>query len=98
MGQTATTIRMDSDLKLQFDSLCNEFGMSANTAFNIFARSVVRNRRIPFPIEASQSPVEKGRSAFLQLRKSAQDNGLDSMTLEDINREIAEAEILSNPQ
>jgi len=98
MGQTATTIRMDSDLKLQFDSLCNEFGMSANTAFNIFARSVVRNRRIPFPIEASQYPSEKGRSAFMQLRKSAQDNGLDSMTLEDINREIAEAEILNNPQ
>ena len=52
MAQTAMTIRMDNDLKVQFDALCDEFGMSTNTAFNIFARTVVRNRRIPFIIEA----------------------------------------------
>ena len=54
MTQTAMTIRMDSELKVQFDALCDEFGMSTNTAFNIFARAVVRNRRIPFVIEASR--------------------------------------------
>ena len=27
------TIRMDSDLKAQFDALCNEFGMSTNCAY-----------------------------------------------------------------
>lgn len=35
-----------------FDSLCEEFGMSTNTAFNIYVRQVVRSRRIPFAIEA----------------------------------------------
>lgn len=35
-----------------FDSLCKEFGMSTNTAFNIYVRQVVRSRRIPFAIEA----------------------------------------------
>ena len=54
MGQTAMTIRMDNDLKVQFDALCGEFGMSANTAFTIFARAVVRGRKIPFVIEASK--------------------------------------------
>lgn len=38
MGQAAVTIRMDADIKRQFDALCQDFGMSANTAFNIFAR------------------------------------------------------------
>ena len=52
MAQTALTIRLDSDLKMQFDSLCEEFGMSTNTAFNIYVRQVVRSRRIPFAIEA----------------------------------------------
>ena len=37
MAQTAMTIRMDQDLKVQFDALCNEFGMSTNTAINIFS-------------------------------------------------------------
>lgn len=52
MGQAAVTIRMDADIKRQFDALCQDFGMSANTAFNIFARSVVRSRSIPFEIQA----------------------------------------------
>ena len=51
MAQSALTIRLDSDLKMQFDSLCEEFGMSTNTAFNIYVRQVVRSRRIPFAIQ-----------------------------------------------
>ena len=51
MSQSAYTIRLDSDLKNRFDTLCEGFGMSASTAFNIFVRAVVRQRRIPFEIE-----------------------------------------------
>ena len=43
--------RLDSDLKNRFDTLCEGFGMSASTAFNIFVRAVVRQRWIPFEIE-----------------------------------------------
>ena len=38
MAQSALAIRLDSDLKMQFDSLCEEFGISTNTAFNIYVR------------------------------------------------------------
>ena len=37
-AQSALTIRLDSDLKMQFDSLCEEFGMSTNPTFNIYVR------------------------------------------------------------
>lgn len=50
MPQTNINIRMDSDLKKQFDEFCDEIGMSMTTAFNIFAKTVVRERRIPFDI------------------------------------------------
>lgn len=78
MSQTALTIRLDADLKKQFDSLCEEFGMSANTAFNIYVRQVVRSRCIPFPIEASKKDkvVAKGRDAFYSMRQAATDAGL----------------------
>ena len=84
------TIRMDSDLKAQFDALCNEFGMSTNTAFNIFARTVVRKRRIPFPIEApaKDDVVNMGNAAFDEMRRIAAENGLSGMTLDEINEEI----------
>ena len=48
-----------------FDSLCEEFGMSANTAFNIYVRQVVRSRRIPFAIEApAKDDIMKFRLDF----------------------------------
>ena len=90
MRQTATTIRMDADLKAEFDKLCEEFGMSANTAFNIYAKTVVRQRRIPFPIETDpiDEVTERGRRAFWEIRRMAAENGTAGMSLEEINEEI----------
>ncbi len=90
MAQTATTIRMDSELKAEFDKLCDEFGTSANTAFNIYVKTVVRQRRIPFQIEADPNDevMERGRKAFYELCKIAAENGTAGMSLEEINKEI----------
>lgn len=84
------TIRMDNDLKVQFDALCDEFGMSANTAFNIFARAVVRKRSIPFAIEApaKEDKISKGKAAFDEIRAMVERGEISSMTLEEINEEI----------
>lgn len=50
-NQTANvTIRMDKNLKKQTEQLLNEFGMNMTTAFTIFAKTVVRQGRIPFEI------------------------------------------------
>ena len=48
------TVRMDTDVKKKFDELCNDFGMSANTAFNVFARAVIKQERIPFEVESEK--------------------------------------------
>ena len=56
MGQSTISVRLDDTIKKQFDSLCAEFGMSASTAFNIYARTVVRQRKIPFEITAENDP------------------------------------------
>ena len=90
MRQIATTIRMDADLKAEFDKLCDEFGMSANTAFNIYVKTVIRQRRIPFTIEADpiDDVMERGRKAFYEMRKMAAENGTAGMSLDEINEEI----------
>lgn len=59
MSTTAISIRLDSDIKKQFDKLCNEFGLSTNAAFNLFARTVVREQAIPFPISLKNSESEQ---------------------------------------
>lgn len=54
MPQVATTVRLDSNLKKEFDNLCTQFGMSSNAAFTVFARSVVQRKRIPFEIVSDE--------------------------------------------
>jgi len=91
MAQTAMTIRMDSDLKIKFNNLCEELGMSANTAFNIFARQAVRKRSIPFTIEASSKEDIRTQAleAIERIRQSAIESGVADMSLEEINEEIS---------
>ena len=98
MGQATFSVRMDDEIKSQFEQLCQEFGMSISTAINVFARAVVRERRIPFEIGAEPLPVvpanpslAKGLRAFMALRAEAAANGLDDMTLDEINAEISAA-------
>ena len=52
MASTNINIRMDSDLKRQFENFCSDMGMTMTTAFNIFAKKAVREYRIPFEIGA----------------------------------------------
>ena len=52
MAQTSINIRTDEELKRQFDIVCSELGLTLSTAMNIFMKTVVRQKRIPFPLEA----------------------------------------------
>ena len=90
MAQATFSVRMDETLKRQFDSLCQEFGMNASTAINVFARAVVRERKIPFEISSPETDItrEGALQAFMALRAQAKDNGVSDMSLDDINREI----------
>lgn len=89
MAQTSMTVRIDNQQKAMFDQLCEQFGMSANTAINIFVRQVIRNRRIPFVIAAPEQEDDlraKAIKAIQDIRKDAQNR--PELTLEEINAEI----------
>ena len=92
MAQATFSVRMDEALKRQFDALCADFGMNATTAFNIFARAVVREKRIPFEIQASETVSRAaGMQAFQALRAEAKKNGVQDLSLDEINEEIRKA-------
>jgi len=56
MSQATLNVRMDSQLKKQFEDLCVDFGMTPSTAVNVFVKTLVRERRIPFEISAPRDP------------------------------------------
>ena len=58
MATTTVQIRMDADLKRETEELLHEMGLNMTTAMNIFAKAIVKRRRIPFAITASENALE----------------------------------------
>jgi hypothetical protein len=52
MAQINVNIRMDETLKRDFETVCNEMGLTMTTAFTIFAKTVSSRKEIPFRISA----------------------------------------------
>ena len=95
MAQTAFTVRMDADIKKRFDELCTDFGMSANTAFNVFARTVVKQERIPFEVETEREleirkNVKEWKELVDSIRNEYYANGGKELSLDEINEIIHE--------
>lgn len=73
VAQVNVNIRMDADLKKQFEAFCSDIGMNMTTAFCVFAKMAVRERRIPFEITAGNDPfyslenIERLKRSIAQL-------------------------------
>jgi DNA-damage-inducible protein J len=65
---------MDEHLKKQFDAFCANVGMSASVAVNLFARAVIRERRIPFEIASYDDPFYSATNQARLRRSLAQLN------------------------
>lgn len=87
MAQTAITVRVDNNVKRQFDALCEQFGMSVNAAVNVFINAVVRTRSIPFTINVEENQTRKRLLEALY----APHPETPELTLDEINAEIKAA-------
>ena len=68
MSQTTFSVRMDSEVKRQLDDFCTNVGMNTSTAFNMFARAVLREKRLPFDVTTEIDPFYN-ESNFAHLRR-----------------------------
>lgn len=48
----SVNFKLDSDVKKSMESACSDMGLSMSAAFTIFAKTVGRERRIPFEVSA----------------------------------------------
>ena len=86
MAQVSMTVRMDSQLKQNFDALCARMGMSANAAMNIFANAVVMQRKIPFEIKAEPERTSMDAlESFREIRRMAEAGQFPDLTLDEID-------------
>ena len=91
MATAAFSVRMDEDLKNNFEKMCESFGISMTAAINLFATAVVNERRIPFEIRSKYPTREEALRLFESARAQALSKNPDGMTLDEINAEIAAA-------
>lgn len=52
------SIRLDNKTKDDFAKFCDTVGMSVSTLFSVFAKTVVREQKVPFEISAKNDAEE----------------------------------------
>ena len=62
-------LTVDDAMKSELEDMLSEMGMNLSTFFMIYARKVLRDRRIPFYIEAPDDPFYSPEN-MARLRKS----------------------------
>jgi DNA-damage-inducible protein J len=72
MSQATLSIRMDEDIKRRFDIFCADAGMNATVAVNMFARAVLREKRIPFKITGNDDPFYSAKNQAILLKSMEQ--------------------------
>ena len=73
MAQTTVSIRMDEGLKKELEWLCSELGMNITTAMTVFAKTAVRERRIPFDLALTPLSMPKA---------------IEDMTIEELDKKL----------
>ena len=51
MAMVNVNIRMEKDVKDKLNEFCKEVGMNMSTLFNVFAKKVVRENKVPFRLD-----------------------------------------------
>lgn len=71
MSQTTVNVRMDEELKKDFDGVCNELGITMSTAVIMLAKKMTREKRVPFEVSVdpfySDENMERLRKSIAQM-------------------------------
>ena len=74
MAQSIISIRMDSTLKAEFDTVCRDLGMSMSCAVVMLAKKMTREKRLPFEVSAdpfySEANMRRLRNAISQMEET----------------------------
>ncbi len=84
MAQTLVNFRIDETTKKQMEQICNELGITMSTAFNIFAKKMIREKRIPFDVSIDPFYSESNMKAIDESIKQLAKGKVVRKTLEEL--------------
>lgn len=65
MALSTLTARVDEKDKVDFDSFCSSVGLTSSAAINIYVKTVLRERKIPFEIKQEDSFFTAENQAYV---------------------------------
>ncbi len=65
-------IRMNRELKKQFEAFCNDVGINMTTAFTMFVKKTLMEQRIPFDIGCDKPQGREIAAILEELREMKQ--------------------------
>lgn len=91
MANALIQVRVDKELRADAVVVFGELGLDLSTAIRMFLVRSVREKGIPFSMKLDDDAVTNSAlAALMEASEIAQKIGIDGMTLEEINAEIAE--------
>ena len=83
MAQTLINFRIEKNTKKELEKICNELGITMSTAFNIFAKKVIREKRIPFDVSIDPFYSDSNQNALQESIKQLEEGKVVAKTMED---------------
>lgn len=90
MANSLIQLRVDEKLKVEASDIFEKLGLDLSTAIRIFLTRSVEEKGIPFTMKLGNERyrAEAAVKAMREMSKTAEENGIADMTLEEINAEI----------
>ena len=90
MANSLIQLRVDDKLKAEATDIFEKLGLDLSTAIRIFLTRSVEERGIPFTmkLDTERYKAEAAIRAMREISKTAEMNGIDDMTLDEVNAEI----------
>ena len=73
MAQAMINFRMVSEEKNSFEDVCEQLGLTITSAFKMFAKKVIREKRIPFEVSLESSDPFYSENNMKHLAKIVED-------------------------
>lgn len=75
MAQATISIRIDPNLKNEFDEICTELGVTMSTAVIMLAKKMTREKRIPFDVSVDPFYSEENRQRLRESMRQMETTG-----------------------
>lgn len=92
MATSLVQIRVEEELKTEASKVYEKLGIDLPTAVRMFLKRTVLENGIPFSmtLPRTEYKAERAMRAMYEINESARRNGIEDMSLEEINAEISE--------